>query len=41
MACKVKRVGVMDEFGHSGPAKELLAQFGLDAAGIAKACREV
>ena len=41
VACKVKRVGVMDEFGHSGPAKELLAQFGLDAAGIAKACREV
>lgn len=40
VACKVKRVGVMDEFGHSGPAKELLAQFGLDAAGIAKACRE-
>ena len=41
VACKVKRVGVKDEFGHSGPAKELLAQFGLDAAGIAKACREV
>ncbi|WP_419503612.1 transketolase family protein [Candidatus Allofournierella excrementavium] len=41
VACKVKRVGVEDEFGHSGPAKELLAQFGLDAAGIAKACREV
>ncbi|WP_394964690.1 transketolase family protein [Candidatus Allofournierella excrementigallinarum] len=41
VACKVKRVGVMDEFGHSGPAKELLAQFGLDAAGIARACREV
>ena len=41
VACKVKRVGVMDEFGHSGPAKELLTQFGLDAAGIAKACREV
>ena len=30
-ACKVKRVGVNDEFGHSGPAKELLAQFGLCA----------
>ena len=41
VACKVKRVGVEDEFGHSGPAKELLAQFGLDAAGIARACREV
>ena len=31
LACKVKRVGVNDEFGHSGPAKELLAQFGLCA----------
>ena len=41
VACKVKRVGVNDEFGHSGPAKALLAQFGLDAAGIAKACREL
>ena len=41
VACKVKRVGVKDEFGHSGPAKELLTQFGLDAAGIAKACRDV
>ena len=41
VACRAKRAGVNDEFGHSGPAKELLAQFGLDAAGIAKACREV
>lgn len=31
LACKVKRVGVNDEFGHSGPAAELLAQFGLNA----------
>lgn len=29
LACKVKRVGINDEFGHSGPATELLAQFGL------------
>ena len=41
MACKVRRVGVQDEFGRSGPAKELLARFGLDAAGIAAACREL
>ncbi|HJA26621.1 MAG TPA: transketolase family protein [Candidatus Fournierella merdigallinarum] len=41
VACKVKRVGVQDEFGRSGPAKELLARFGLDAAGIAAACREL
>lgn len=31
VACRVKRIGVNDEFGHSGPAKELLAQFGLSA----------
>lgn len=34
VACRVKRVGVNDEFGHSGPAKEVLAQFGLDATHI-------
>ncbi len=34
--CKVKRVGVNDEFGHSGPAKALLEQFGLSAAHIAE-----
>ena len=31
----VKRIGVMDEFGHSGPAKDLLKQFGLSAENIA------
>lgn len=31
----VKRIGVMDEFGHSGPAGELLKQFGLCAENIA------
>lgn len=36
LACKVKRIGVNDEFGHSGPAKELLAQFGLCADQIAR-----
>ena len=36
MPCKVKRVGVNDEFGHSGPAKALLEQFGLSAAHIAE-----
>lgn len=39
LACKVKRIGVQDEFGHSGPAKDLLHQFGLDAPGIAAAAR--
>ncbi len=32
----VKRIGVNDEFGHSGPAAELLEQFGLCASNIAK-----
>lgn len=31
----VRRVGVNDEFGHSGPAKALLKQFGLCAENIA------
>ncbi len=31
----VRRVGVNDEFGHSGPAEELLEEFGLNAAHIA------
>lgn len=30
----VKRIGVNDTFGHSGPAKELLKQFGLSAENI-------
>ena len=30
----VKRIGVNDEFGHSGPASELLKQFGLCADNI-------
>ncbi|MBQ9531345.1 MAG: transketolase family protein [Eubacterium sp.] len=32
----VKRIGVNDEFGHSGPAKDLLKQFGLSAENIVK-----
>ena len=31
----VKRIGVNDEFGHSGPAVDLLKQFGLCADNIA------
>ena len=31
----VLRVGVEDVFGRSGPAKELVSYFGLDAAAIA------
>ncbi len=35
----VKRIGVNDEFGHSGPAGELLKQFGLSAENIVKHAR--
>ncbi|MBQ7669577.1 MAG: transketolase family protein [Clostridia bacterium] len=36
----VKRVGVLDTFGRSGPAKELLSYFKLDASSIAEKARE-
>ena len=36
----VKRIGVNDEFGHSGPAKELLKQFGLSAENIVKTAED-
>ena len=36
----VKRIGVYDEFGHSGPAAALLSSMGLDAAGITKTTLE-
>ena len=36
----VKRIGVNDEFGHSGPAAALLKQFGLSAENIVKVARE-
>ena len=32
----VLKVGVNDVFGHSGPALDLIAEFGLDAKGIAE-----
>ncbi|MDO4170128.1 MAG: transketolase family protein [Lachnospiraceae bacterium] len=32
----VKKIGVNDEFGHSGPALDLIAEFGLDGKGIAE-----
>ena len=31
----VLKIGVMDEFGHSGPAVKLIEEFGLDGKGIA------
>ena len=36
----VKKVGVNDVFGESGPAVELLAKYGLDGAGVAAAIEE-
>lgn len=36
----VKRIGVNDEFGHSGPAKDLLKQFGLSAENIVNVAKE-
>ena len=35
----VRRIGVNDEFGHSGPAADLLKQFGLSAEHIADVAR--
>jgi len=36
----VKRIGVNDEFGHSGPAVAVLEQFGLCASNIVKVAKE-
>ena len=36
----VKRIGVNDEFGHSGPAKALLQQFGLCADHIVEVAKD-
>ena len=37
----VKRIGVNDEFGHSGPAVPLLKQFGLSAEHIVEVAKEM
>ena len=37
----VKKVGVQDTFGESGPGADLLAKYGLDAAGVTAAVREL
>ena len=36
----VKRIGVNDEFGHSGPAADLLKDFGLSAENIVETVKE-
>lgn len=40
MPTSVKKIGVNDVFGHSGPALELLKEFGLDGDGIYKSVKE-
>lgn len=37
---KMKRIGVNDVFGESGPAVELLKKYGLDGEGVTKSIRE-
>ena len=37
----VRRIGVNDEFGHSGPAVDLLKQFGLSSENIVAAAKEL
>ena len=37
----IKKIGVNDEFGHSGPAVELLKQFGLCADNIVKVSKAI
>lgn len=41
VGARVHRVGVQDVFGHSGPAKEVLKQFGLCAESIAAAAKQL
>lgn len=38
---QVKRIGVDDIYGHSGPALGLLSEFGLDAEGLEKRIEEI
>ena len=41
MPVPVHRIGVMDQFGHSGPAAEVLRDYGLTAENIVSAVREM
>jgi 1-deoxy-D-xylulose-5-phosphate synthase len=40
-AARVRRLGIPDRFSEHGTREELLAELGLDADGIANACREL
>ena len=37
----VRRIGVMDQFGHSGPANEVLRDYGLTADNIVNVIRDI
>ena len=41
LPCLVHRIGVQDQFGHSGPANEVLRDYGLTAENIVSAIREI
>ena len=41
MPTPVRRIGVQDKFGHSGPAAEVLRDYGLTAENIAAAVRDM
>ena len=41
LPCYVRRLGVQDQFGHSGPANEVLRDYGLSAEAIAAAVHEI
>ena len=41
LPCLVRRIGVQDQFGHSGPANEVLRDYGLSAENIVSVIREI
>lgn len=41
LPCIVRRIGVQDQFGHSGPANEVLRDYGLSAENIVNVIREM
>ena len=41
LPCLVHRIGVQDQFGHSGPANEVLRDYGLSAENIVNVIRDI
>ena len=39
--CKVSRLGVNDQYGHSGPGAKLLEEYGFTAENIAARAKEM